>query len=80
VTVSSRAISREPGLDRSERVRVREDLRGLLQRVVLIDRDQSRRRVAIAGHEHVIAAVGHIAEQLAETSAELADRDIFVML
>ena len=46
-------------------VGVGQDLRSLLECLVLVDRDQRRSRSTVAGHKNVIAAIGDVAEQLA---------------
>lgn len=49
-----------------------EDLGGLLQRLVLIDRDQRSCRPAIARDYDVITPIGNIAEYLREVDTEVA--------
>ena len=62
--VVSRKVG-EAGFDGGERCWVGEDLCGFFECLVLVDGDEYRGRLAVAGHEHVIAAVGDVAEQLA---------------
>lgn len=47
---------------------VGENLGGLLQCLVLVDRNKGSSRRAIASHEHVIAPVADIIEQAAEVA------------
>lgn len=58
-----------------EGVRIREDLGGLLERLVLVYRNQRRRGGPIAGDKHVITTIADIVEQAAEVAAELSDRN-----
>jgi hypothetical protein len=51
----------EASLDGGKRRRVRQDLRGLFERFVLVDRNEGRGRFAVASHEHVITAVSNVA-------------------
>lgn len=62
-------------LQRGERVGVGEKLRRLLQRLVLVDRNQRRRWSAIAGDQHVITTLADVVEQAAQVAAQLSDRD-----
>jgi hypothetical protein len=61
----------EAGFDGVERWWIGEDLSGFFERLVLVDGDECSGRLAVASHEHVIAAVGDVAEQLAELRSEL---------
>lgn len=60
-------------LQRGQGVWVGEDLSGLLQPLILIDRDQRRSRGAVAGDQHVVATVADVAEQAAQVAAQLAN-------
>ena len=60
------------GLQRGERIRIGENLSGLLQRLVLVYRNQSRGWRPVAGNEHVIAPIAHVVEQAAEVAAQLS--------
>src|SRR5215218_3108886 len=62
----------ESGLDRGDGVGVGEDLGGLLERLILVDRHECGRRLAVARHKDVIAAISDIVEQFAQPAAELA--------
>ncbi len=72
--VASRKVG-EAGFDGGERRWIGEDLCGFFERLVLVDGNERRGRLAVASHEHVIAAVGDIAEQLAELRPELPNRN-----
>ena len=61
----------ETSLDGGERRGVRQDLCGLFERLILVDRNKRRSRLAVASHEHVVTAVSDVAEQLAEVRSEL---------
>ena len=65
----------EAGLKRHECRGVREDLRGLLKRLVLIDRNQRRCRPPVARHKNVIATLADVAEQRAQIASKLTYRD-----
>jgi hypothetical protein len=41
---------------------IREDLGGLLECFVLVDRDQHGGRFAVAGHQDVVTTIGDIAQ------------------
>jgi hypothetical protein len=56
----------EPGLQGGHRIGIGEDLGGLLEGLVLIDRNQGGGGRAIAGDEDVIAPVADLVEQIAE--------------
>lgn len=58
---------------RLERPLIREDLRGLLQRFVLIDGDQHGRWTTAARHGHVLASISDLIEEIGKSAAELAD-------
>jgi hypothetical protein len=60
---------RQADLQGGECIWVGENLGGLLQCLVLVDRDQSRGRGAIASHKHVITPIADIVEQAAEVAA-----------
>jgi len=53
-------------LQRGEGIRMGENLGSLLQRLVLVYRNQSCGRRPIAGDEHVVAAIADVVEQAAE--------------
>lgn len=55
----------QAGLKRGEGVWVRENLRGLLQSLVLVNRNQGCGRSAVAGHQDVIASIADIVKQAA---------------
>lgn len=61
-------------LDGDERVGIGEDLSGLFQGLVLVDRHEHRRRTASAGDNHMLAQIGDPIDDLAELAAKLADR------
>jgi hypothetical protein len=63
----------EPAADRSERVLVREDLGGLLESFVLVDRDQHRGRSVGPRDRDMLTTVSHLVEQIGEVGAELPD-------
>lgn len=63
----------EPTPDSDERVLVREDLRGLLQGFVLVDRDEDRGRTAAPSDRDMLAAIGHLVEEIGEVGTELPD-------
>jgi hypothetical protein len=65
----------EPSFDRGERLGVREDFCGLLERVVLVDGDERGGWPAVACNEYVVAAIGDIAEKLAEVASQLTHRN-----
>ena len=65
----------KPPLQGRESVRVGEDLRGLLQRLILVDRDESRSRRPIARDQHVIAPIADVIQKLAEIAAQLSHWD-----
>lgn len=60
-------------LQRREGVRIGEDLSGLLECLVLVDRNQCRRGGSVAGHHYVVAAGADLIEQAAEVGTELAN-------
>ena len=76
--VAARKVG-EAGFDGVERRWIGEELCGFFERLVLVDGDESSGRLAVASHEHVIAAVGDVAEQLAELRPELPTGTIFAM-
>jgi hypothetical protein len=63
--------------DRVERALAREDLCGLLQRLVLIDRDEHRCGTTATGDRHVFTPVGDLVEQVGEVGAELSHGTVF---
>jgi hypothetical protein len=63
------------GLDRGERLRVGQDLRRLLQGVVLVDRHQRSCWFSITGNQYVITTIGDVAQKGTEIGSELAGRD-----
>ena len=65
----------EASFDGCERRRVGENLRSLLERLVLVDWDKRRSRLAVACYEHVVATIGDIAKKLAEVRSKLANGD-----
>lgn len=72
--VASRELG-QASLDGGERRRVRQDLRGLFERFILVYRNERRGRSAVASHEDVITAVGDVAQQLAELRSEFSNRN-----
>ena len=64
----------EPTPDRRERVLIREDLGGLLQGLVLVDRDQHCRRSAMPRDRDMLTTISDLVEQISEVGAELPDR------
>lgn len=54
---------------------VREDLGGLLERLVLVDWHECCRWPSVSRHDYVVASVGYVAENLSQVAPELADRD-----
>lgn len=63
----------EARLQRGEGLGVGEDFGSLLQRLVLVDRDQGRCRGPVASDQHMVAAVADVIEQAAEVAAQLAN-------
>ena len=63
----------QTGLDRGERLGVGQDLRRLLESVVLVDRDKRGGRFAVARHEHMVATISYIAQQGAQMGPKLAN-------
>lgn len=63
-----------PLLDGGHRLGVRQDLSRLLQRLVLIDRDEHGRRTTMAGDDDMLAQIGNLIDDLAQLTAKLADR------
>jgi len=61
----------EPTPDRNEGALIGEDLRGLLQGFVLVDRDEDRRRTAVPRDRDMLATIGHLVEQIGEVRTEL---------
>jgi hypothetical protein len=59
-------------LQRREGIRIGEDFGGLLQRLVLVYRNQNRRGSPVAGDEHVVPPIADIVEQGAQIAAQLA--------
>jgi hypothetical protein len=66
---------RQACLKREHRIRIREDLRRLLEGLVLIDRYKCGSRPAVAGHEYVVPPIGHVVQHLAELGSELSRWD-----
>lgn len=62
-------------LDGEECVGIGEDLSGLFQGLVLVDRDEHRRRAAPTGDNDMLAQIGDLIDDLAELAAKLTDRD-----
>jgi hypothetical protein len=60
---------RKPRLQGGESIGIRKDLGGLLQRLVLVDRDQGCSGSAISSHEDVIAPIVDVIKQTAEIAA-----------
>lgn len=67
----------QAGFQGGEGFGVREDLGGLFERLVLVDRYEHGGRPAIAGDEHVVAAISDIAEQPAQVASKLTDGNCF---
>src|SRR5664280_3831005 len=61
------------GFDSRECLRVGQDFRRLLKGVVLVDWNERSGRLSVAGHQHVIATIGDVAQQGAEIGPELTD-------
>lgn len=64
----------KPLNDVLDRTGIRQDLRCLFQGLVLVDGHEHRRRVTIARHDHVLAAVGDFVEVFSQARAKLAGR------
>jgi len=58
----------QAGLQGGEGIGIRENLGGLLQCLVLVDRNKGCGRCAVASHKHVITPVADIVEQAAEVA------------
>lgn len=63
----------KPRLQGSEGIRIGEDLGGLLQSLVLVDRNKSGSGGSIAGDQDVVAPIADIVEQAAEVAAQLSN-------
>jgi hypothetical protein len=63
----------EAATELGERVLVGEDLGGLFECFVLVDRDEHGRGSAAPGDRDVLTTVGHVVEQLGGVGAELSD-------
>ena len=63
----------EPTPDRSERVLIREDLGGLLQGLVLVDRNEHRGRSTVPSDRDMLTTVSDLVEQIGEVGTELPD-------
>lgn len=59
-------------LQRGEGIRIGEDLGSLLQRLVLINGNQGRRRSSITGHHHVISAITDVVQEAADIAPQLS--------
>lgn len=59
----------EPLLERRDRSRVGEDLGGLLQRLVLVDRHQCRSGHSVTGDEDVVTAIAYLVKEAAQIGA-----------
>jgi hypothetical protein len=62
-------------LDGGERLSVRENLGGLLERLVLVDGNEHGRRAAPPGHDDVLPHVGHAVDEPGEGAAKLSYRN-----
>lgn len=63
----------KPRLQRADGIRIGEDLGGLLQSLVLVDRNQNGGRSPIAGDQDVISSITDVVQQAAEVAAQLSD-------
>lgn len=63
----------DTGLDRGQRLGVGQNLCGLLERLVLVDRDERGRRPAVSCDEYVVAAIRDVAEQLTQVASKLSN-------
>jgi hypothetical protein len=63
------------GLDRGKGLRIGQDIRRLLQGVVLVDRNQRSCWFSITGNQYVVTTIGDVAQEGTEISSELADWD-----
>jgi len=59
--------------NRSERALIRENLGGLLQGLVLVDRDKYRRRSTVPSDRDMLTTVSDLVKQIGEVSTELPD-------
>ena len=64
-----------PLVDGGHRLGVRQDVRRLLQSLILIHWDEDGRRTAVAGNDDVFAQVGNLVDDLAELSTKFTDGD-----
>jgi len=64
----------ESGLDRGEGVGIRQDLRRLFERLVLVDRDERRGGPPMTGHDDVLATVDDVVEQASQLAPQLPHR------
>jgi len=65
----------EPRVDSGESVSIGEDLGGLLEGVVLVDRDEDRGRAAVPSDDDVLTPVDDLVEQLGEGGAQISYTD-----
>jgi hypothetical protein len=65
----------QSGVDGVERVRIREDVRCLLQALILVKRDQGRGGSTVTSHDDVLATIDDLVEVLGERSAQIPDRN-----
>ena len=59
--------------DGSERVGIGEDLGGLLQGLIFVDRDKHSRGTAAPGDDHVLSEVSNLIDELAELATQLSN-------
>lgn len=55
----------------AQRGRVRQDLGRFLEALVLVDRNDRRRRPTVAGHDDVLTSIGDVIEDLGELGSQL---------
>ncbi len=65
----------QPGIKRREGFGIGEDLRGLLQRLIFVDRNDRSGWATVTGHEQMLASFRYIVDEATEIAPELADRN-----
>jgi hypothetical protein len=68
---------RKTGFNRGERLGIAQDLRRLLEGVVLVDWDQRKGWLSVAGHQYVIATIGDIAQDATEIGPDSRAGTVF---
>ena len=67
----------KPFFDRAERLGIREDLGGLLQSVVLVDRDEHGRGPTPPGHDDVFTEISDAIDEMGKLATQLPHRNRF---